>query len=162
MRANSVANSTARTVLSFAPFRSGRGAARLAHQSGGLGVVGSNPAAPTSHISPCLHFSWQAALNCRLWEDLAHETMRGDIRALASEGLRHRTHWNDARFAIRILEFKHRRSISHAVIVSGDSQKQRSRPFTVEQCSHRPAFLRTGAKDLAFRDIYRTDRHVNN
>jgi hypothetical protein len=28
-----------------------RGAAWLAHQSGGLGVVGSNPAAPTIHRS---------------------------------------------------------------------------------------------------------------
>jgi Glycosyltransferase Family 4 len=34
--------------LTYSPRRSGRGAARLAHQSGGLGVVGSNPAAPTS------------------------------------------------------------------------------------------------------------------
>src|SRR5690606_20381827 len=31
---------------------SGRSAARLAHQSGGLGVVGSNPAAPTIFSSP--------------------------------------------------------------------------------------------------------------
>lgn len=30
-----------------APDLAERGAARLAHQSGGLGVVGSNPAAPT-------------------------------------------------------------------------------------------------------------------
>ena len=81
---------------------------------------------------------------------------------LASEGLRHRTHWNDARFAIRILEFKHRGSIGHKVIISGDSQKQRSRPFTVEQRSHRPAFLRAIAKDLAFRDTYRSDRHLSN
>ena len=33
-----------------APDLAERGAARLAHQSGGLGVVGSNPAAPTNKI----------------------------------------------------------------------------------------------------------------
>jgi hypothetical protein len=41
--------------------------------------------------------------------------------------LRNRTWWNDACLAIRILEFKHRRSICHAIIISGYPQKQRSR-----------------------------------
>jgi hypothetical protein len=76
--------------------------------------------------------------------------------------LRNRTWWNDACLAIRILEFKHRRSICHAIIISGYPQKHRSRFFTVEQRSHRPAFLRSVAKGFAFLDIFRTDRHLSN
>jgi hypothetical protein len=55
-----------------------RGAAWLAHQSGGLGVVGSNPAAPTNKIN----------MLCDYWETATIETVVREASGKRGEGFR--------------------------------------------------------------------------